>query len=391
MTRIIPEILFWISVLAIAHTYLFYPFLMIFISKRKSNNKIIFEGSESLPEITVIMAVRNAEKVIVNKIKSVFESGYNVDKINFFIGSDASTDKTDKLILDQVALYPGIHFKRYENRLGKVRIINDLELLSNSEILIFTDVHAFLDKDALSNLVKHFFNPEIKVVGGCLKNLKTGKDGIIYQENSFLRQEFKLKYAEGKLWGTMIGAYGAFFAIRKSAFSQVPENYIVDDFYITLKAIQNGGKAICEPKAVAFENVSASLHSEFARKTRISMGNFQNLSVLYSILFSKRLGLAFSFFSHKVLRWFGPIFLIIIIISSVFIWQKNILYTIFFIIILLSIIVPIIDYFSRKIQIHIIILRFITHFYYMNLALLIGLFKFMKGVKTNVWEPTNRE
>jgi len=36
-------------------------------------------------------------------------------------------------------------------------------------------------------------------------------------------------------------------------------------------------------------------------------------------------------------------------------------------------------------------LRFVTHFYTMNLALLIGLVKHIKGVKTNVWEPTKRQ
>jgi cellulose synthase/poly-beta-1,6-N-acetylglucosamine synthase-like glycosyltransferase len=288
-------------------------------------------------------------------------------------------------------IYPGIHYERFDKRLGKVHIINELEKMANSEILVFTDVHAFIDKGALVNLAKHFLNPDIKVVGGRLKNAKSSLEGIVYQENVFLQQEFKLKYAEGKLLGTMIGAYGAFYAIRKSAFQDVPENYIADDFYISIKAIQNGGMAICEPDAVAYENVSGYMQSEFNRKARISVGNFQNLSALYSILFSKKIGLSFCFFSHKVLRWLGPLFIIIMIISSFFIWFKNIFYTIFFIIMMLSFIAPLIDYFTRKIQIHIIILRFIAHFYYMNLALLFGLFKFMKGVKTNVWEPTNRE
>jgi len=391
MSSIIPEILFWISVLAIAHSYLVYPTIMILFAKTKVNNCMVYSDKEIMPKLAIIMAVRNAEKVVAHKIRSVFESGYNIDKISFYIGSDASTDNTDKLILEMLDLYPGIQFKRFEKRAGKVHIINELEKLSNSGILVFTDVHAFIEKGALANMAKHFLNPDIKVVGGRLKNAKSSLEGIVYQENVFLEQEFKLKYAEGKLLGTMIGAYGAFYAIRKNAFQKVPENYIADDFYISIKAIQYGGMAICEPEAVAFENVSGCMQSEFDRKARISVGNFQNLRALYSILFSKKIGLSFCFFSHKVLRWLGPIFIIIMIISSFFIWFKNIYYTIFFIIMMLSFIAPLIDYFTRKIQIHVIILRFITHFYYMNLALLIGLFKFMKGVKTNVWEPTNRE
>jgi hypothetical protein len=35
-------------------------------------------------------------------------------------------------------------------------------------------------------------------------------------------------------------------------------------------------------------------------------------------------------------------------------------------------------------------LLFVAHFYNMNLALLIGFFNYLKGVKTSVWQPTVR-
>jgi hypothetical protein len=54
-------------------------------------------------------------------------------------------------------------------------------------------------------------------------------------------------------------------------------------------------------------------------------------------------------------------------------------------------IIPLIDYLLRKLNIHIVFLRFITHFYSMNLALLAGFFKFIKGSETNVWQPTQRK
>ncbi len=385
------EIVFWISILAILHTYLFYPFLVILLAMRKNGNTQVYTKIDEMPEISIIMAVRNAEKVIEKKINSVFESSFDRKKINFYIGSDASEDQTDNIINGLCKKNPRIHFTRFDKRIGKVQIINALEKLALTDILIFTDVHAFLDKMAIENMIKHFNNPEIVIVCGHLKNLKSLKDGITYPENSFLQNEFKLKYAEGKLWGTTIGAYGAFYAIRKTSFSVVPFNFLVDDFYISMKAIAESGLAICEPNAIAYENVSIGIQTEFNRKTRISIGNFQNLRVLYPILFSKRTALSFGFFSHKVLRWFGPIFIIALIISSSWLFNKNLFHGIFFIIIALTLITPIIDYICRKIQIHVIILRSISHFYYMNIALLLGMFKFMKGVKTNVWEPTNRE
>jgi hypothetical protein len=39
---------------------------------------------------------------------------------------------------------------------------------------------------------------------------------------------------------------------------------------------------------------------------------------------------------------------------------------------------------------HFRFLRFVTHFLGMNLALIIGMARYLKGVKTNVWQPTKR-
>ena len=51
---------------------------------------------------------------------------------------------------------------------------------------------------------------------------------------------------------------------------------------------------------------------------------------------------------------------------------------------------PIIDWVFKKIGIHLKLLRFASHFYLMNLALLKGFFIFKKGIKSSIWEPTKR-
>ena len=44
----------------------------------------------------------------------------------------------------------------------------------------------------------------------------------------------------------------------------------------------------------------------------------------------------------------------------------------------------------KKIGIHLKLLRFVSHFYLMNLALLKGFIIFKKGIKSSIWEPTKR-
>ena len=101
-------------------------------------------------------------------------------------------------------------------------------------------------------------------------------------------------------------------------------------------------------------------------------------------------GLAFSFISHKILRWLAPVFIITALLVNLFLLPVHDFYKLTFIGQLALMIVPFIDAVLKKINIHLSLLRFISHFYMMNLALLIGLVNYMTGVKTNIWKPTER-
>jgi hypothetical protein len=54
------------------------------------------------------------------------------------------------------------------------------------------------------------------------------------------------------------------------------------------------------------------------------------------------------------------------------------------------ILVPVLDQLLRKAGLHWLPLRGAHYFLAMNLALLTGFFKFIKGVRSNVWQPTKR-
>ena len=391
MLLVTIKILFWFSIIALLHTYILYPFIVNIFAKNKELNKNTYSFSDKLPSVSVIMAVRNSDLVIEKKIKSIFHNDYPNHNIEFLIGSDASDDNTSKIITSCMNQFPNIKFTEYNNRVGKVHIINELSLKAKNDILIFTDAHAIPKENTIFQLVKHFKDSSIAVVCSNLLNSEVINQGVSVQEDIYLKSEIKLKYNEGILWEKLIGAYGAFFAVRNSEFEKVPDNFLVDDFFISFNVLVNGKKSILEPKAIVHEKISGNVNDEFKRKIRISTGNFQNLKKFAHILLSKDIVLSFSFFSHKVLRWFGPVFILLIIISSILLQNQSLFYQFFAVLLFFSLITPIIDYLLRKYGIHIILLRFISHYYYMNLGLFIGLLKYIKGVKTNVWEPTKRE
>lgn len=384
-------IIFFFSVLQIAHSYLFFPIILKVLSKNKKlNEKVYLPEDADIPMISVLLAAHNEDQVIDEKIRSVMDTSYAVDKIEFLIGSDASTDATNDIIRKWQKIYPQIKLIEFSGRSGKSKIINELATVAQGKIYILTDANVIFHRETIYQMVKHFKNHEIALVGANIINSGLSKDGISIQENKYISRENRIKYLEGIAWGTMIGAFGGCYSIRADYFAPVPRNFFMDDFYISMNVIEKKGMSIFEPKASCYEDVSNKISEEFRRKIRISIGNFQNLGRYSKLLYPPISAVSFCFMSHKVLRWFGPFFLIFALLSNTFLIGHGWVFDATFMIQIILISLPVIDLILRKLKVHINLLRFITHFYLMNLALLLGFLRFVRGVDTNIWQPTQR-
>ncbi|MFN5704238.1 MAG: glycosyltransferase [bacterium] len=383
------QILFILSAYLIIHTYVLFPYILKIIASSKTQNNLIFERTDELPRVSILLAVYNEEQVIEQKILSTFNTNYPADKIEFLIGSDASNDNTNDIIKSFINKYP-IKLIEFEGRSGKSGIINKLTELASSDIFIMTDANVFFQEDTIYQLVKHYKNETIAQVGGNIINVQYKKDGISFQEKSYLSRENLIKYQEGIIWGTMIGTFGGCYSIRSNAYGKVPDNFLVDDFYISMYVLEKGLQSINELNALCVEDVSNKIEEEFRRKVRISAGNFQNLNRFKGLLWPLYTGLAFSFLSHKVLRWIGPILLIIAFISSAILSMQSNYYLYLLLIQILVYSTPIIDKILKLLSIHIKSLRFANYLIMMNLALLKGMIWYFKGIKSSVWQPTQR-
>ncbi len=387
---VVWELIFWISVLLIVHTYFIFPFLLNVLTRKRDLSFLdTYRKDKNLPFVSIVMAVYNERNVIERKIKSVLETDYPTEKIEFLIGSDASSDGTDDIIKELAKNDERIKFFRFAERSGKIKIINELVSKSKGNIIISTDAKAFFLPDTIFNLVKYHKDSRIAATGGFLINELKDDSGISLQENLFMDREMQIKYRESLLCLYPIGLYGAMYSIKKEFFTEVPENLMVDDFYINMKVYEKGGKAVFVPDAKAIENLPNEITEEFRRKVRIATGNFQNLRRFYRFMLKPFTCLGFNFLSHKALRWLGPFFMLIAFIALLMLWN-TLFYRALLFISLFVLSVPIIDFLLGKVGVHIKILRLITHFIAMNIALALGFFNALKGVEKGIWQPSKR-
>ncbi len=381
---------FWIPVAAIVYSYMLYPVLLRILAAGKQPNQDVYSKISHLPPVAVLMAVHNEQEVLKDKIYSVVNSDFPREKLRLLIGSDASTDNTNNILRELSATMDCVSCFFYRERRGKAAIINEMAGIAREDILIITDANAMFEKDLIFQLIKHFRNEEIGLVDSNMVQKGLRSSGISLPENAYISREVRIKYHESLVWGIMMGPFGGCYAIRKKLYYNVPDLFLVDDFFISMKVLTGRYKVITEPRAIVYEDVSSSLAEEFKRKVRIAAGNFQNLGYFFSHVFSGIPGFAQSFLSHKVLRWLGPFFIVSAFLSSLWLGVENSFYR-YLLLIQISILgIPLIDYLLGKIKTHVLILRFITHFISMNFALLVGFFKYIKGIKSNVWQPTRR-
>lgn len=400
------EIIFGVSVGGLGYTYLFYPLMMRAWSRwtlsgmKKSPLLIPHES----PRISVLLSAYREAGVIAKKIATLQAQDYPSDRITFWLGTDAPDDDTNALIAKAIAGDDRFKFYPFTKRRGKPAVINELAAKALTtygqtadHLLVITDANVMLTPPVLANLARHFADPAIALVDAHMVHTGLQAEGISLVEDKYISGEVRLKHAEGQVWGCMMGPFGGCYAIRSSYFAPVQDNFLVDDFYIAMRALEQGGKAINDLDAICYEGVSHELEEEYRRKRRISAGNYQNLNAFRHLLWPPRWPLSFAFFSHKVLRWWGPWLLLAVVATSLplsilspltgNLWLQMLF--LFPTIVIFAL--PLIDFLAKQLNINILILRGVRYFVWMNIALLAGWWTYKKGIKSNVWEPPKRE
>lgn len=388
------EMILMIALLLLVWTYLIYPATVMAsatLKRKTKSGKSIQEDKACLtqPSVSVIMSVYNEEKVIEEKVRSLLQSDYPHDLAEFIIGSDGSDDGTELIMKELVAADSRIRFLHNGERRGKPAMLNDLASMAKGEILVITDANVIFTKGTLRYLAQGFILPNTGLCDATVKPGSSDDKGITRQENFYGRFETALKRAEGELWGAMPGPYGGCYAIRRDLFPPLPVNTLVDDLYVGLTVLRKGFRSFNVPQAIVFEDTQADMAAQFRRRVRIAAGSFQNL-FRFGPFPSGRASASFVFISHKILRWFTPLLLLLVFMTTIILSGRSEFYiwlsAFQLIFIILSALDLVIDRYGRKIKYQ----RYVTQFLLMNAALAAGFVKALRGIKSGIWEPTKR-
>ena len=304
---------FWTALGLTVYAYLGYPVLLALAAllfKKPVRKKPI------LPRVSVVISAFNEEKTIEQKILNLLDSDYPEEQFELLVGSDGASDRTDEIVSKfhstRVRLF------RFIQNMGKPSVLSALVSEASGDIIVFTDARQEFDREAIRELVSNFSDPEVGCVSGelCFR-LSGGESGSVAGGmDAYWRYEKFLRKKEGEI-GSMLGATGAIYAIRKELFPKhLPADTLVDDMYIPFEAIRRGYRAVFESKAKAYDRVSEKGEEELKRKVRTLAGNYQVFCSFPDLFIPFKSPIAWQLFSHKFLRLLVPFFLVVAFLSN---------------------------------------------------------------------------
>jgi len=94
------KIIFWVAVFLVVYTYFGYPCVLWAVARitpRRVLKKEIF------PSVSIVIAARNEADKIRQKIDHTLALDYPTERLEILVASDASDDRTDEIVKEQVA------------------------------------------------------------------------------------------------------------------------------------------------------------------------------------------------------------------------------------------------------------------------------------------------
>lgn len=300
-----------LSLLAACHPFITYPWSLILIQAIRPRKRF---RSDHIPtaqlNCAVCVCAYNEERVIARKVENLLQLRARDPGLEILVYVDGASDRTAD-ILREYGSQIEVHVA--SERHGKTHGMNLLVSMARAPILIFSDANVMMDMNCVRDFQRHFADPEVGCVCGSLVYTNDEASPTASSGSAYWRFEEAIKKLEMES-GSVMGADGSVFAIRRSLHNAPPE-YIIDDMYVSLTILCAGYRVIQAGDAFAFEESVVSAREEFARKIRIACQAFNVHRLLWPRLRKLDAVTVYKYVSHKLIRWFTIYFLAIAAIA----------------------------------------------------------------------------
>lgn len=375
--------MYWLLLFCSVYSYFLYPVILLVIDLVFSSKAVASKGARP-QKVSLIVTAYNEEARIREKIDNTLEINSDGFDLELIVASDCSSDATEGIVSEYSD--KGVTLVRANERLGKENAQRCAIEQSTGDIIVFSDVATQIPSDAINCLLEYFTQSDIGAISS--EDRFVSQKGELAGEGAYVKYEMWLRAKESKRSG-LVGLSGSFFAARR----EVCEQWDIrspSDFNTALNCARLGLRAVNAPDVLGYYTDIQDPQKEYQRKVRTVLrgitGLFRHIEVVNPLEFGF---FAFAVFSHKVMRWLVPWFLLLFAIVNVSLLGKHWFYNLSFFAQLLFYGAALLAHRQPRFREHTLI-RIIYFFVQVNVAIAEASIKFLSGNRMTVWQPSKR-
>ena len=379
----ILKVLFYILAVFCIYSYFLYPLILKLIPpQRKVGAQTV--DDDSLPYLSLIITVHNEERLIGQKLDNSLQIDYPADRLEIIVASDCSTDNTEEIVASYAG--QGVKLVRADERKGKEYAQWCAIEQSIGEIIVFSDAATQIPQDALRTMAGEFQDPRVGAVSS--EDRFISRDGKLVGEGAYVKYEMWLRGLESDRGG-LVGLSGSFFGARREAC----ENWdflTCSDFNVARNCARLGLIAVNCPAMVGYYPDLADPQNEYVRKVRTVLRGISAIPRHPWVLNPVRMGMfSFEVWSHKIMRWGVPWFMLLFLLVTILLQGQGALYTLALIAQIVFYMVALLGWKFEKFR-DFAPVRIVLFFVQSNVAIADATLQYLTGKRVVVWTPSKR-
>lgn len=306
--------IFWTCLALLTWTYAGYPLVMLARARlSRRSGRVTRPGPASSPKVSVVLAVRNGADELAARVANLLEQLHPAQALEVVVALNGCTDGSEAEARRLAAADGRVRVVTSPADHGKAGALNAGVAAATGDVIAFADVRQSWQPDVVARLAAAFDDDEVGAVTGRLV-IGGGGRNAVRGMGQYWSLETLLRDAEGRT-GSVIGATGAIYAVRRELYHEIPPATILDDVYVPLRVALAGKRVVMEPAAVARDEPTPQQRGEYRRRVRTLLGNLELVRLMPELLLPWN-PLFGRFVSHKLLRVLSPVFLLALLAAG---------------------------------------------------------------------------
>ncbi len=249
------------------------------------------------PLVSLIIPAHNEEKAIEGAINAALETVYPNKEV--IVVDDGSKDRTRELaqFYADRGLIKLIH--RDDASGSKSGALNYGILFSSGDIIISVDADTLLEREAITEAIRGFNDPNVNAVSGNVRILRgeKGGDNLLVRLQSYeYVQSLELGRRFASLVNTLLIISGAFGAFKKSdivSLGVYSTDTITEDFDATFKIRKTNKRIVFTERAIAWTFAPETWSTWRRQRIRWTRGQYETIRKHWNVLSRSGFDLSF--------------------------------------------------------------------------------------------------